>query len=166
MVRCQKCGAVTNGENFCQSCGAQLNASSQPQAPQAGYPQYQPPAYASPPANANPSAQAPAGRSVAAFVVGLIGSIFGIFGGLCVAACYSGTGNDTVALLFLIGGSLLGLFGACTCMKKATNGGMMQLAGALLIAICAFGITGADFATLIGMFLLAVGGIVGLVSKK
>lgn len=104
-------------------------------------------------------------RSVAAFVVGLIGAVFGMFGGMCVAACSSFVGNDGIALFMLVGGSVVGLIGACMCLSKAKIGGLLQMGGAVMIAICAFTITGADFMTLIGMLMLAIGGLCGLLSK-
>jgi len=185
MKYCQKCGTpMEDKEAFCTICGAKAEEPAQqpqgyqpyqPQQPQ-GYQPYQP----QQPMGYQPQQQPyqpqqsyqgyqqnrpAAQRSVAAFVVGLIGAIFGMFGGMCVAACSSFIGNDGIALFMLVGGSVVGLIGACMCLSKAKIGGLLQMGGAVMIAICAFTITGADFMTLIGMLMLAIGGLCGLLSK-
>lgn len=107
-----------------------------------------------------------ANRNVAAFVLGLIGSIFGLIGGLCVSACYSFIGSETTPMIMMVGGSILGLIGCCMCFSKAKIGSLLELAGAVLIAICAFAITGAGIMSLVSIALLGIGGIVGFVTTK
>lgn len=104
-------------------------------------------------------------RSIPAFVVGLIAGIFGLFGGLCVAACYSVGGQGGLPLIMLVGGSIVGLIGACIAMKDARKGSLMELAAAVMMAICVFGSTGGGFMILASMILFAVGGLVGLLSS-
>lgn len=150
MAFCNTCGKqLMEGELVCTQCGTPARNANQNSAP----------VYVQP---KNPNA------SIPAFVLGLIGAIFGLFGGLCVSACASVGGNEAAPLLLIVGGSIVGLIGACMCFKKAKKGAILELVAAVMIAICAFGITGADFSTLIGMVLLAIGGLVGFltVNKK
>lgn len=105
-------------------------------------------------------------KSVPAFVLGLIGGIFGLFGGLCVSVCYSFGGNDGLPLILMCGGSVVGLVGSCLCLNKAKIGCILEFVGAVMIAICAFGFTGADLMSLVGMAMLAVGGVVGFLTAK
>ncbi len=168
MKFCQKCGTQLDDDAvFCSGCGNNVttpgvnNTYANNAYPNNAYPN-----------NAFPNNAYPnntvvnKGRCVPAFIVGLIGSIFGLFGGMCVSACYSFGNDEVVPLILLVGGSLLGLIGACMCFSKAKVGSTLQLVAAILIAICVFGITGADFATLAGMLLLGVGGLVGLLMSK
>ena len=148
MKFCVHCGKeLASDASFCMNCGNVV--SDQTAAGPSG-------------TNKNAANQ----RCLPAFVVGLIGSIFGLFGGMCVSACYSLSGNDGVPMFFLVGGSLIGLIGSCMCFSKARLGAILQLVAAGMIAICAFGITGADVTTLMGMLLLGVGGVVGLLMTK
>ena len=152
MAFCQNCGTENKeGMVFCSNCGAQISKSV---APTQQMPYVQ---------KAVPTAVQ---KSVPALVLGLIGAMFGLLGGLCVAACYSLGGQDGVPLILMVGGSILGLIGSCLCFSKAKVGSALELIGALMIAICAFGITGADMMSLVGMALLAVGGLVGLFTAK
>lgn len=103
------------------------------------------------------------------FILGLIAGIFGILGGLCITMCYgvgsfTQTGNflSGMAALFILGGSILGLVGACQSLKKLKIGAAMQLIAGILIMICVLGFTGADFMTLLAMILFIVSGIFGL----
>lgn len=145
---------------FCQRCGKQI-IDEAVICPYCGCPtQMQANAYYN-------MQQAPAkNRSIPGFVLGLIGAIFGLFGGICVSALTSFGGNDEAAMILMIGGSLVGLVGSCLCFGKPKIGAILELAGAVMIAICAFGITGSDIAALMGMFLLAVGGLVGLLTSS
>lgn len=104
--------------------------------------------------------------SVPAFVLGLIGAIFGLFGGICITACYDFGGQGGAPLLLMVGGSIVGLIGACLCFKKVKVGSALEILAAVMIAICVFFITGSDIMSLVGMILLLVGGIVGLLTGK
>ncbi len=162
MKYCTRCGKeIQDGGKFCPGCGASMPQS------YAQQPMMQQP-YAQQPVMQQPMAQSTGKSSkgsIPAFVLGLIGAIFGLFGGLCVSACYSLSGDDGVPLLLMVGGSVIGLIGACLCFNKAKIGSLLEILGAVMIAICAFGITGADFMSLVGMAMLAVGGIVGLLTS-
>ena len=46
------------------------------------------------------------------------------------------------------------------CLNKARTGSVLQLVGALLMIICAYGITGAEFMSIFGLILLLTGGTV------
>lgn len=104
-------------------------------------------------------------RCLPAFIIGLIGSIMGIFGGFCVTMCASMAMARTggAALLLIFGGSIVGMIGACQCLKNVKIGSILQLIGAVMIIICAYGITGADFMSILAFLLLLIGGIIGLV---
>lgn len=96
------------------------------------------------------------------FILGLIASIFGIFGGLCVTMCSSIYSSGMEAFIFIIGGSVVGLIGACKCLSNAKIGSILELIGAIMITICAFGITGADGQTVIALVLFYISGAIGL----
>lgn len=104
-------------------------------------------------------------RCLAAFIIGLIGSIMGIFGGFCTTMCASLAMVESgfFALILIFGGSIVGMVGACQCLKNVKRGSILQLIGAALIIICAYGITGAEFMSILAFLLLLAGGIVGLV---
>lgn len=140
MKFCSKCGKE-NVDNavVCQGCGAQFDVTQN---------------------------KTNGVKCVPAFVLGLIGAIFGLFGGMCVSACYSFGGAEGEPLFFMVGGSIIGLIGACMCFSKAKIGSLLEVVGAVMIGYCAFTITGSDIASLIGMLLLGVGGIVGLTMSK
>ena len=104
-------------------------------------------------------------RSMPAFLIGLIAGVLGLFGGLCVAACYSFGGDGSLPLIMLVGGSVVGLIGACIALRNARRGALMELAAALMMAVCVFGFTGSGFMTLVSMILFAVGGLVGLLTS-
>ncbi len=139
---CNKCGnEVKEGEQFCQKCGSKVNEGNSLQNQK------------------NPQ------KCLPAFILGLIGSIFGIFGGLCTTMCVgiasSSLGNSAFILIF--GGAIIGLIGACLCLNKVKIGSIMELASALMMIICAYAITGADIMTIIALLLLLVGGVIGAV---
>ena len=139
MKMCKKCGTMVDAETkFCTKCGEAVDN----------------------------TASAGGSKSMAAFVIGLIGAIFGLFGGLCVSACYGFSGNDGLPLILMCGGSVVGLVGSCMCLNKAKIGCILEFVGAVMIAICAFGFTGADLVSLVGMAMLAVGGVVGFLTAK
>ncbi|MBE6708552.1 MAG: zinc-ribbon domain-containing protein [Ruminococcaceae bacterium] len=149
MKFCTNCGKqLSDGEAFCSGCGKPVQSTAQSPV-QANRMQTQ----------TNP---AKAESCVPAFVLGLIGAIFGLFGGMCVAACNSIGGNEGAALFLIVGGSIVGLIGACMCFKRAKLGSVVELIGAVMMAICIFGVTGADFMSIIGMIMLAIGGLIGL----
>lgn len=103
-------------------------------------------------------------RCLPAFIIGLIGSIFGMFGGLCVTMCDWRTGGNAPFLL-IFGGSVVGLIGACLCMSKAKTGSILELIGGVMIIICAYGITGADVMSVFAMVLLLIGGLIGIIDS-
>lgn len=108
-------------------------------------------------------------KCLAAFIIGLIGSIMGIFGGFCTTLCASAAymvrpNGSIFAFIFIFGGSIVGMIGACQCLKNVKRGSILQLVGAVMIIICAYGITGADLMSILAFLLLLVGGIVGLVN--
>ena len=140
MKYCVKCGKELMDEAVvCQECGATIERK---------------------------PAKTKGNMCMPAFILGLIGAIFGLFGGICVSACYGFGGNDGAPMFFMIGGSLIGLIGSCMCFNKAKTGSILEIISAVMIAYCAFTITGADITSLVGMLLLAVGGVVGLVMSK
>lgn len=182
---CMQCGAeVKDGNNFCPNCGAPLNGQNghrttqenvywndgSGKIPSSGYhnnaghgsgnwnnsnvsrPGYQ---------NNTPG---PNQRSLPAFIIGLIGSILGMMGGLCTSMCDFRTGGNAPFIL-IFGGAVVGLIGSCMCLNKAKTGSILQLVGALMMIICAYGITGAEFMSIFGFVLLLTGGIIGLIQS-
>lgn len=140
MKFCEKCGKEVKDEAVvCPECGAAIERK---------------------------PAKTKGTRCMPAFILGLIGAIFGLFGGFCVSACYSFGGNEIAPMFFMIGGSLVGLVGSCMCFNKAKLGSILEIIAAVMIAYCAFTITGADITSLVGMLLLGVGGVVGLIMSK
>lgn len=102
-------------------------------------------------------------KFIPSFILGLIGSLFGISGGFCMTMCTSLYSSGMSAFLLIFGGSIVGLVGACKCLKDAKKGSILEIIGAIMIIICAYGITGSDISTLFGMLLLLIGGIIGLI---
>lgn len=102
------------------------------------------------------------GKSVClpSFILGLIGSLFGIFGGICTTMCSVFSSNS--AFIWIVGGSLVGLVGACLCLSKSKLGSVLELIGALMIIVRAYG-GGADFMTVIALIFLLFGGLIGVV---
>lgn len=136
---CKKCGnELKEGEQFCGKCGA--NAS-----------------------GTIISQEKNQTKCLPAFILGLIGSIFGIFGGLCTTMCLSLSSRGDAAFILIFGGAIVGLIGACLCLNKPKIGSVLELVSALMMIICAFGITGSDFMTVIAFLLMLVGGIIGAV---
>ena len=74
-------------------------------------------------------------RCLPAFILGLIGSIMGIFGGFCVTMCVSVAGLSGPAFIFIFGGSIVGLIGSCLCLKNVKLGSALELIGAVMIII-------------------------------
>ena len=140
VMYCKKCGNQLNeGEQFCSKCGAKVNEDIILQDKK------------------NPS------RCLPAFILGLIGSIFGIFGGLCTTMCSFISSQGNAAFLLIFGGAIIGLIGACLCLNKPKIGSVLELVSAIMMIICAYGISGSDFMTIIALLLLLVGGIIGAV---
>lgn len=102
-------------------------------------------------------------RCLPSFIIGLVASVFGIMGGLCTTMCDSLISNGVAPFILIVGGSVVGLVGACLCLNKAKIGSILQLAAAILIIICAYGVTGAEFMTIFSMILFIVSGIIGIV---
>ncbi|MDD6251924.1 MAG: zinc-ribbon domain-containing protein [Oscillospiraceae bacterium] len=150
---CKKCGnELTESEQFCGKCGANAKESINKSEKNAKE-------------SINTSDKKGSMKCLPAFILGLIGSIFGIFGGLCTTMCSgvvsSSRGNAAFILIFL--GAIVGLIGACLCMNKPKIGSILELASAIMMIICAFGISGSDFMTVIALLLLLAGGIIGAV---
>lgn len=104
-------------------------------------------------------------RCVPAFVLGLMGGIFAILGSACLGACTLGLLGDAY-LIYMVAG-ILGIVGACKCLKNTKIGMLFEFASALLIIIVAYFMRyGAEFMTLIGMILFIAAGIVGLIYVK
>ena len=101
-------------------------------------------------------------RCLPSFILGLIGSIFGLFGGICTTMCSFGSSSNN-AFLFIFGGSLVGLIGACLCLNKAKIGAILEIVAALMIIYRAYFKGGSDFMTVIALLFLLFGGIIGLV---
>ena len=96
------------------------------------------------------------------FILGLIASLFGISGGFCMSVCSSLYSSGMSAFVLILGGSVLGLVGACQCLKNVRLGSVLQLIAAVMITICAYGKTGGDLATIIAMLLFYISGIIGM----
>ena len=102
-------------------------------------------------------------RCLPSFILGLVASLFGIMGGLCTTMCDSLISNGVAPFVLIVGGSVIGLVGACLCMNKAKIGSILQFVAAILIIICAYGVTGAELMTIIAMILFVISGIVGVI---
>lgn len=100
-------------------------------------------------------------RCLPSFILGVVGSLFGILGGICTTMC-SVVGSNN-AFFLIVGGSLIGLIGACLCMKKAKIGSILEIVGALMIIYRAYFKGGSDFLTVIALLFLLFGGLIGLV---
>ena len=77
--------------------------------------------------------------------------------------CTSLYSSGVAPFILILGGSVLGLVGACKCLKNARKGSLMQLIAAVMIIICAYGITGADISTIIAMVLFVISGVIGMI---
>ncbi len=102
-------------------------------------------------------------RCLPSFIIGLVASVFGIMGGLCTTMCDSLISNGVAPFVLIVGGSIVGLVGACLCLNKAKIGSILQLVAGILIIICAYGISGAEFMTIFAMILFLVSGIIGVI---
>lgn len=143
-MKCSNCGAeLKSGEKYCTNCGAESKREEQ---------------YCSELTEKNTKKI----RFLPSFIVGLIGSIFGIFGGMCMTMCSSFYSSSAKAFIFILGGSIVGMVGACECLKDTKKGSILELIGAVMIIICAYGITGAEFQTILALVLLLISGTMGL----
>lgn len=97
------------------------------------------------------------------FILGLIGAVFGISGGLCMTMCTSLYSSGMSAFILILGGSIVGLVGACKCLNNVKSGSILELIAAVMIIICAYGITGSDMSTIVAMLMFLIGGIIGLI---
>lgn len=102
-------------------------------------------------------------RCLPSFIIGLVASLFGIMGGLCTTMCDSLVHSGVAPFILIVGGSVVGLVGACLCLNKAKIGSILQFVAAILIIICAYGISGAEFMTVFAIILFIVSGIIGVV---
>lgn len=147
---CKKCGKeIDEGKPFCSHCGAPVSET---------------PAVANTPAaSAAPDTPAKnACRCLPSFILGLIGGLFGMFGGICTTMCSMGSaGNSAFVFIFL--GALVGLIGACLCFTKAKIGSVLEAVSAILMIVRAFSHSGATFSVVIGLLFMSAAAIVGIV---
>lgn len=137
-MKCTKCGKENdNSSTFCGSCGSSLFSDTQNNTPKSTSDD----------------------RCLPSFILGLIGSIFGILGGICTTMCSAFDSNG--AFIMIVGGSTIGLIGACQCLKRAKIGSVLELVGVVMIIMRAF-TAGAEFITVIGMIFLALAALIGL----
>ena len=140
MKFCQKCGKeIVDNCVLCPHCGAEQSSSEKS------------------------TEQLPVeekDKCLPSFIIGLIGSIFGMFGGLCTTMCSCGSSSNSAFLLIFLG-SVVGMIGTCLCLKKAKTGALLQLLGALMMIVRAFS-EGAELLTVFGLVLLLLAGIIGV----
>lgn len=155
---CLKCGKeLESGARFCNNCGASVyknvstaysnstqNNGEDPKKDLSGY------------INSNR-------RCLSAFIIGLIGSIFGMFGGLCTTMCSCGSASNT-AFLLIFCGSIAGMIGSCMCLNKARTGSIMQVCAALVIAFRVYN-GGAEIMSILSWILLLIAGIIGIIKS-
>ena len=115
--------------------------------------------------------------SKAPLVLGIIGGIFAILSGSCIALCASAlneAGNaagveEVVSSTYTIGGwvllvaGIVGLVGGC-CAKKQTWGSLVELLGGVLVVVGMI-LASWGLLSIAAAVLLIVGGAVGM-SKK
>ncbi len=100
-------------------------------------------------------------KCLPSFIIGLIGSILGMFGGLCTTMCSCGSSSNSAFLLIFLG-SIVGMIGTCLCLNKSKIGSLLQLLGAVMMIIHAYS-KGAEFLTVFGFVLLLFAGIIGVI---
>jgi len=66
------------------------------------------------------------GGFMPSFILGLIGAIFGLGGGMCMTMCSSFYSSGNAAFILIFGGSIVGLIGACKCLKNVKSDGIKQ----------------------------------------
>ena len=178
-VFCSKCGnKLSPGERFCNRCGtkAPMENTSQTQNQNPNLDLNSALNYNNQASSNNSTSKMPnynlppflkwlmaPQKCLPSFVLGLIASIFGMFGGFCVSMCASFVGRGDEALIFIFGGSIIGLVGACMCLKQARAGVILEGCATLAIIGCVFGYTGGDFMTILSMLLFVAATIVGAV---
>lgn len=100
-------------------------------------------------------------RCLPAFIMGIIGSVLGIFGGLCTTVCSYGSASNS-AFLMIFGGAVIALIGTCFCLNWTKIGAPLQLFGAILIIARAFS-RGAEFMTIFSAVILLASAIIGII---
>lgn len=155
---CSICNSTLKpDEKFCKNCGASRPSTPPPQT-------FQMPTGSSDSSATNTTTsnsfkqfiRTPS-RSLPAFILGLVASVFGILGGFCTTLCSSLFSSGAAPFILILGGSIVGLIGACQCLKKALKGSALQLIAAIMIGICAYGLTGADFMSMLALVLFIAG---------
>ena len=159
--KCPKCGADIKGDKrFCVNCGEWLKKESSNNASTTQEKVK----------STDKKSDSASGRTfldfinepkkcLPAFIIGLIGSIFGLFGGTCRTMCSCGSASDS-AFFMIFGGAIIAMIGTCLCLNKAKIGGPVILIGAIMIIIRAYS-DGAEFMTIFSFVLLLAAGIVG-----
>lgn len=135
-MKCRKCGTlIPEGSIICPNCGekAEFNGNSKKI------------------------------KFLPSFILGLIASLFGISGGICMTMCTSLYSSGWATFILILGGSIVGLIGACKCLSNAIVGSVLQLIAAVMIIICAYGITGSEMSTVVAMLLFLISGGIGLI---
>ena len=69
--------------------------------------------------------------------------------------------DSNSAFIMIVGGSVIGLIGACMCLTKAKIGTILEMVGVLLIIIRAYS-SGAEFLTVVAMVFLVLAVLIGL----
>ena len=182
---CPGCGQeIKPGSKFCTACGRSLTPSAQPTqqyaAPNQQYvpnQQYAMPnqSYGAPKA---PRQSAPVYlnptttwqkivnfmwediRCLPAFIIGIVGSLFGMMGGICMTMCSIFDSNAAFFMLF--GGSLISMLGTCFCFKKTRVGSPLLTIGTLMVIIRAYS-EGGEFMTVFGIVLMVTATLISAV---
>jgi len=163
---CNQCGKeLTEGVQFCSKCGARLNSGVSGFDKKQGF-------YCKNQKVSNFIANNKVlsyffeyKKCLVSFILGLIGSIMGMFGGLCTTMCsFTGSAGNS-AFLYIFGGAVIAMIGSCLCLSKTRIGSMLQLFGAILIIVRAFSYYGADFLTVFSLVFLLVASLIGIISS-
>lgn len=141
MKFCKNCGKeISDDCKFCPGCGTEQSS------------------------NEKRSEQLPVEKKqkcLPSFIIGLIGSILGMFGGLCTTMCSCGSSSNSAFLLIFLG-SIVGMVGTCLCLNKAKTGSLLQLLGSIMMIIHAYS-KGAEILTVFGFVILLFAGIIGVI---
>ena len=154
---CKNCGRVLdNNEKFCPACGQAVGTSAVVNNSEASGDMSELPSWIT----CNPFLNYLFSyrKTLPGFIVGLIGSIFGMLGGICTIACSL---SDGAALIFL--GGVIALVGACLCLSKARLGTIAQFLGFVLIVGRSF-TYGGDFFTVFSIAFLFASCIISAIS--